>query len=167
MLNWHLLAERRILAAMERGEFDDLPGKGQPLQWEENPFVPPEWQLAFDLLKRAGLAPDWIMCDREIRAGLEALADKRRQQRLWMEARRAAIASMSAEEQRAERARLRQVQEQTWGQMRDSIERLNQKIAEFNLIVPIARLQRRPLDLERERASLQAAWGELEKEDLL
>src|SRR5690606_37251344 len=35
-------AEERILEAMAQGAFDNLPGKGRPLDLRENPFVPPE-----------------------------------------------------------------------------------------------------------------------------
>jgi hypothetical protein len=163
MLNWSLLAERRILAAMERGEFDNLPGQGQPLRWRENPLVPPEWRLAFDLLERAGLAPEWILRDAEIRAEIAALERKRERERLWMEERREALAAMSPEEAAAERERLRRVQKHTLEQVRLQVEKLNRKIADWNLIVPIVWLQRLPLDPGAVEAALQAAWGNLEE----
>jgi hypothetical protein len=165
VLNWHLLAERRILDAMERGEFDDLAGKGKPLEWHDEGFVPLEWRLAFHLLKQADLAPEWIMRDVEIREDLASLEDKRRQGRLWMEERRAVLATMSPEECIAERARLREAQGRTWERTRDFIEKLNQKIADFNLVVPIVWLQRQPVDLAEEQAALRAAWGLLDEEE--
>lgn len=165
MLNWHLLAERRILAAMERGEFDNLPGRGRPLQWQENPLVPPDWRLAFDLLARAGLAPDWIMRQAEIRADLSSLRERYAQERRWMEGRRAALALMSPEEQLQEREHLRRAQARSWQQIRDFIERLNRKIADFNLLVPIVRLQYPLLDPSRELQVLQEAWGTLNTEE--
>ena len=33
-----LVAERKIKDAMEAGEFDNLPGKGEPLDLDKNPF---------------------------------------------------------------------------------------------------------------------------------
>ncbi|MGB9723283.1 MAG: DnaJ family domain-containing protein [Chloroflexia bacterium] len=165
MLNWHLLAERRILAAMERGEFDNLPGHGRPLQWRENPLVPPDWRLAFDLLERAGLAPDWIMRQAEIRTDLLALQERYAQERRWMEERRAALATMPPEERRQEQRRLRQAQARSWQQIREFIERLNRKIADFNLLVPIVRLQYSPLNLTEALEALRAAWGTLDTEE--
>ncbi len=165
MLNWHLLAERRILAAMERGEFDNLPGRGRPLQWRENPLVPPDWRLAFDLLARAGLAPEWIMRQAEIRADLSALRERYAQERCWMEERRVILAAMPPEEQLQEQEYLRQAQARSWQQIRDLIQRLNRKIADFNLLVPIVRLQYPPLDLAEEYKRLQAAWGTLDTEE--
>ena len=37
---------KQIEAAMERGEFTNLPGKGKPLKLDTNPFLTrkPEWQ---------------------------------------------------------------------------------------------------------------------------
>lgn len=165
MLNWNLLVERRILAAMERGEFDHLPGQGQPLAWPENPFVPPDWRLTFHLLEQAGLAPEWIMRDAEIRADLAALEGRRERERLWMEERRAALADMFPAARAAERVRLRQVQECTWERVEQFVARLNRRIADFNLVVPIARLQRRPLDPVREQTALREAWGTLDLEE--
>ncbi|MGC8874775.1 MAG: DUF1992 domain-containing protein [Chloroflexia bacterium] len=163
MLNWSLLAERRILAAMERGEFDNLPGRGEPLRWKENPLVPLDWRLAFDVLERAGLAPEWIMRYAEIRAELAALEQKRERERLWMEERRQTLAAMPPEEAAAERERLQQVQHRTREQLRRQVEKLNRKIADWNLIVPVVWLQRAPLDPDAVERALQAAWGELEE----
>ena len=49
-----IVAEQRIREAMERGEFDDLPGKGRPLDLEEDSGVPEELRMAWKLLKNGG-----------------------------------------------------------------------------------------------------------------
>lgn len=51
------LVERRIQAAMARGEFDHLPGAGRPLAFDDDPLVPEELRVAFRLLKNAGFVP--------------------------------------------------------------------------------------------------------------
>ena len=51
------LVERRIRAAMARGEFDDLPGAGRPLALDDDPLVPEELRVACRLLKSAGVLP--------------------------------------------------------------------------------------------------------------
>ena len=67
------LAEERIEEARRRGEFDDLPGQGRPLQLEEdNPFVPEELRTALRLLKNAGFIPPEVALRREI-GSVEAL----------------------------------------------------------------------------------------------
>ena len=48
------IAEQRIREAMERGEFDDLPMKGQPLRLDEDANVPDELRMAYKLLKNGG-----------------------------------------------------------------------------------------------------------------
>ena len=51
------LVERRIVAAIARGEFDDLPGAGRPLVLDDDPLVPEELRVAHRLLKNAGYVP--------------------------------------------------------------------------------------------------------------
>jgi hypothetical protein len=44
------LAERRILDAIQAGIFDDLPGKGRPLDLDDDSHVPPELRIAYRVL---------------------------------------------------------------------------------------------------------------------
>ena len=68
--------EEHIRKAMEEGQFDNLPGKGKPLQLQENPHEDPEWRLAYKMLKDGGFSLPWIETRREIEEALErALAD--------------------------------------------------------------------------------------------
>ncbi|HEY8540610.1 MAG TPA: DnaJ family domain-containing protein [Steroidobacteraceae bacterium] len=60
------LAEQRILAAMERGEFDNLPGAGKPLDLDDDANVPPELRVAYRILKNAGFVPPEVELRREI-----------------------------------------------------------------------------------------------------
>jgi hypothetical protein len=61
------IAERRILEAMARGDFDGLPGKGKPLHLEEDdPMVPEELRLAYKVLKNAGCLPPELELHKEI-----------------------------------------------------------------------------------------------------
>ena len=57
MLALELIAERKIADAVENGDFDDLPGRGRPLDLEEDPLVPAELRMAYRILKNAGFAP--------------------------------------------------------------------------------------------------------------
>src|SRR5262245_27425135 len=54
------LVGRKIAEAVARGDFDNLPLQGKPLDLTENPYVPPEWRLAFKVLKDNGLAPEFV-----------------------------------------------------------------------------------------------------------
>lgn len=77
------LVERRIQEAMERGEFDALPGAGKPIEGLDRPYDPGWWAKAWvrrerladevRTLRRAALAED-----RRLRAAGEAgEADRR------------------------------------------------------------------------------------------
>ena len=61
------IAERRIQEAIERGEFDDLPGKGKPLDLgDDDRTVPAELRMAYRILKNAGLLPPDVELHKEI-----------------------------------------------------------------------------------------------------
>jgi DnaJ homologue, subfamily C, member 28, conserved domain len=72
--SWEGHVDRMIREATERGEFDDLPGAGKPLDLEENPFAG-EWQSAFRIARNAGAAHLWVELDREIAADSGALRE--------------------------------------------------------------------------------------------
>jgi hypothetical protein len=61
------IAEQRIREAMERGEFDDLPGQGEPLDLEDDSRVPEDLRLAYKLLKNADCLPPELTLKKEIR----------------------------------------------------------------------------------------------------
>ena len=53
------IAERRIEEAMQKGEFDNLPGQGKPLELEDLSTVPEELRMAYKILRNAGcLTPE-------------------------------------------------------------------------------------------------------------
>ncbi|MGI9166003.1 MAG: DUF1992 domain-containing protein [Pyrinomonadaceae bacterium] len=60
--------EKSIREAIEAGEFDNLPGKGQPLDLKENPFEDPDLRMVHKLLRDAGFAPAWIEERKDIEA---------------------------------------------------------------------------------------------------
>ena len=50
-------AERHITDAQTKGEFDNLPGSGEPLALDDDSHVPPELRTGYRLLKNAGCLP--------------------------------------------------------------------------------------------------------------
>jgi hypothetical protein len=66
MLEFDKIAERRILEAIGRGEFDDLPGKGRPLDLDDDTLIPAEMRLAFRILRNAGYVPEEVTLRRQI-----------------------------------------------------------------------------------------------------
>ncbi|MEW6570147.1 MAG: DnaJ family domain-containing protein [Nitrospirota bacterium] len=63
---FHKIAERRIIEAIENGEFDDLQGKGKPLRFEDETFIPEDLRMAYRVLKNAGCIPPEIEMRNEI-----------------------------------------------------------------------------------------------------
>jgi hypothetical protein len=68
------IADERIREAMERGEFDDLPGKGKPLQLEDDGHIPPDLRIAHKILKNADCLPPELELRKEIRTTEALLA---------------------------------------------------------------------------------------------
>jgi len=54
---YETLIEQRIREATARGEFDDLPGAGEPMQLDDDLLVPEEVRVAHRILKNAGYVP--------------------------------------------------------------------------------------------------------------
>ena len=67
------LAEQRIAEAIANGELDELPGKGRPLELDDDALVPEDLRLAYRILKNAGFVPPEVQTLNEI-AELERLA---------------------------------------------------------------------------------------------
>jgi hypothetical protein len=66
------LAEQHIREADARGELSNLPGAGQPLALDDDPFVPSELRMAYRIPKNAGMVPPEVEALRDI-ADLERL----------------------------------------------------------------------------------------------
>lgn len=66
-------AERHILDAQTKGEFDDLPGRGEPLALDDDLHVPPELRAGYRLLKNAGCLPPELEQRREAVALVDLL----------------------------------------------------------------------------------------------
>jgi hypothetical protein len=62
------LAEQKLAEAVSRGELDDLPGQGRPLDLEDDPLVPEDLRLAYRILKNAGFVPAEVQQINEIGA---------------------------------------------------------------------------------------------------
>ena len=60
------IAEKRIEEAQAKGEFDDLPGRGRPLELEDMSHVPEELRMAYKILRNAGCLPPELAERKEI-----------------------------------------------------------------------------------------------------
>jgi DnaJ family protein C protein 28 len=139
--NWESWIDQQIREAQERGEFDDLPGKGQPLDLAPNPYAQDQ-ELAFKVLKYAGYAPEWIELDKAIREKAKMARASLVRKWEWYTTKLDELAGRTDSWARAERQRV----EASWSQAVDlfeeQMEAINNEIAELNLQVPSLRFQR-------------------------
>ena len=131
---WESLIERQLREAMDEGKFDDLPFQGERIPIDDEAG---DWALAFHVLRNAGAAPPWIEADKRVRTLLD---------RLDALVARAARSPGSAAARRRDRATLVGL-----------VSEANAAIAHLNAEAPTDRQHRRPLDLGRELARLDAA----------
>lgn len=138
--------ERLIGEAIERGEFDDLPGEGRPLPgMGESAGV---WELTAKLLRAQGFSLPWIELSKEIDADLERARAKLAGRWRWYG---------GGNLNRAGWARATQA-------FAHRLDEINAKIRSYNLIAPLSRFQRTPLDLADELARLDADEGQADVE---
>ena len=60
MVNFDRAIEQIIQNTIARGEFDNLAGKGKPLNLNENQLVDRDWRMACSLLEQHGYALPWM-----------------------------------------------------------------------------------------------------------
>lgn len=85
MLAFEKIAQNLIQEAIERGEFDNLSNKGQPLNLDEYFATPEEFRLGHSVLKNAKVVPTEIELLGEVgrlNEQIAACADKAEKQQL-------------------------------------------------------------------------------------
>jgi DnaJ family protein C protein 28 len=134
MDKWESLVDRLVRESMERGEFDNLPGSGRPIDLRENPFEDPDLRTVHRLMHNAGFAPAWI----EERKDIDA------------EARRASDTLIRARRIYGAQGRIRSSLEwqRAVAEFRETIDQLNQRIRIYNLKAPAVAFHRKVVDLE-------------------
>jgi hypothetical protein len=60
------IVEQRIKESLEKGEFDNLPGKGEPLVLEDDSHIPEDLRIAYKILKNADCLPPEVQERKEI-----------------------------------------------------------------------------------------------------
>ncbi|NLG99035.1 MAG: DUF1992 domain-containing protein [Chloroflexi bacterium] len=126
--------DKIIREAQKVGAFDNLPGKGRPIQWEDESGVPEEMRLANRLLKNNGFAPDWIEMGRQLDAEYRLLREELEQAR----ERRAAGRLSQSEWEQAARA------------VADKIRALNRRVIGYNIRTPHEHFHKRPYPIDPE-----------------
>ena len=67
MFAFQKIVEKRIKDAQERGDFEDLPGHGEPINIEDDSHIPEEMRLTYKILKNADCLPPELQLRKEIR----------------------------------------------------------------------------------------------------
>lgn len=129
------LTEKKLREAIENGEFDNLPGKGEPIDLQENPFEDPDLRVVHRLLRNAGFAPAWIEERKDIDAELELA--RKTLVRAWALFGEGGRSVSEVEWQRSTR------------EFREKCAALNERIKLYNLKAPAAVFHRRHLEVDR------------------
>lgn len=140
MKHWESLIDRKIREAMDEGEFENLSGKGEPIDLTENPFEDPDWRLAHRMLRNAGFAPAWIEERKDIEA--EIVNARTTLARVWMVLQKA----RHTEHSRSAEVRWLKALED----FRAKSAELNRRIETWNLKAPAVGVHRSRIDFDRE-----------------
>ena len=133
--------DEQIRQAMERGEFDNLPGKGQPLDLSQNPFEDPTWGMAYRMLKSSGHTLPWIEARQGIENDIKAACQSLVQTWCWRQ---------SALEDKQIPNLIEGEWQRALAAFRQKVSELNRKIFDYNLEAPSDQFKLRMIDPERE-----------------
>ena len=151
--DWEKWVDQQIREAQERGAFDNLPGRGKPIDLTPNPYAQGQ-ELSFKILKDAGFAPEWIELDKAIRNKLQRARAVILRQWQWREVRLSELSGRSDSWSRAEQSRAEAGWQDAIAAFGLELDEINRLIGELNLKVPSSRFQRSILDAGRELADL-------------
>ncbi|NXD76871.1 DJC28 protein, partial [Halcyon senegalensis] len=142
------LVEDLIQESMAKGDFDNLSGKGKPLQkFSDCPHIDPMTHNLNRILIDNGYQPEWILMQKEIRETIEQL-------------RKSVVASRSKLGEPMTPYRQKQ-----WSriceQFTEDIKKLNKRVDNFNLVVPILSRQMVHFSAEKEIVRAQKTYEAL------
>jgi DnaJ family protein C protein 28 len=141
--------EELLRKAIEEGKFDNLPGKGKPLNLEQSNPHASDWELAYHILKEGGYTLPWIESLQEIEKDLETARKELKRAWKWH------VIYLSAEVPEEKIiGEWKRAQEAFTNKLDD----LNNRIRQCNLQVPYARFQRPLLDSEQEIDKVISNW---------
>nr|XP_016470728.1 PREDICTED: dnaJ homolog subfamily C member 28-like isoform X1 [Nicotiana tabacum] len=105
----------------DQGQFENLPGKGKPLDLNTNPHADPAEDTLYRILSRNKCAPEWVELNKEIRSNVVD----------W----RSALKKAWTHKDSVGDSKWIEASESLKLQMRD----INNKVFRYNLIVPFGR----------------------------
>ncbi|XP_010288792.1 PREDICTED: dnaJ homolog subfamily C member 28 [Phaethon lepturus] len=142
------LVEDLIQESMAKGDFDNLSGKGKPLQkFSHCPHVDPMTHNLNRILIDNGYQPEWILMQKEIRETIEQL-------RKSIVASRSKLAGPMTPYRQKQWNRICE-------QFIEDIRKLNKRIDNFNLVVPILSRQMVHFNADKEIVRAQKTYEAL------
>lgn len=141
---WRL--DKEFDRANREGQFDDLPGKGKPIDWEDwnNPFVKPEDQIVNIILKNAGYAPEWVAQRREIVELTDGARSNLARSWAWVK-RHGGVSD----------ARAAREWDRALGVFRREVNEINGRVRDHNLMLPPGLMALSMLEVEAEIGRIQ------------
>lgn len=154
-LDFARIAERQIEEAMEEGLFDNLPGRGKPLELDDTP-------AHIRLLKNAGVLPDWVQLDQEIvRAQAECAQTWARLEKEYRRRRAKADAAPAGAVREKARRDFADWHARTREAYLRALKRVNSDIVKLSLIAPSILRAHIPYRMAEEQARFDAAFPPL------
>jgi hypothetical protein len=126
--------ERMIDEAQKKGVFDDLPGKGKPLQLGKNRHAG-ERALAFNLLQNNNYTLPWIAARQEILSAVYTFRGELAES--WIAYQHELDAATGDEELQQASERWQAEKDRLLAELRE----INQTISALNLTIPVERLE--------------------------
>ncbi|KAM4044808.1 dnaJ homolog subfamily C member 28 [Anomaloglossus baeobatrachus] len=139
------LVEDLIQESMAKGDFDNLSGKGKPItKFSSCPHIDPMTHNLNRILIENGYQPEWIVLQKEIRETI----DKLRQD---LVASRKKLGDPMTSRQETQWTEIRET-------FREDITKLNKRINDFNLVVPLMSRQMVHFKVEKEISRAEQAF---------
>ncbi|XP_054982283.1 dnaJ homolog subfamily C member 28 [Sorex araneus] len=144
------LVEDLIQESMAKGDFDNLSGKGKPLKkFSGCSYVDPMTHNLNRILIDNGYQPEWILMQKEIKDTIDEL------RRAILVSRKKLGNPMTPTEQKQ--------WDQVCEEFQEDIKKLNKRINDFNLIVPLLTRQKVHFNAQKEIARAQETYEALMK----
>jgi hypothetical protein len=149
MDQWESQIEKAIREALANA--DTLPGVGKPLQWDEDPNVPSDMQMAYRIMRQNNFAPAWIMQGKELEEVRQSLLQNLGR---GVRAYRGALADAARKADPAQRASAELRAQSAFNLMQqklgEAFQTYNRSITTYNLKLPPGIAHRTYLDLQEE-----------------
>lgn len=127
--------------AQSQGKFDNLPGKGKPLNFDTRPDDHAAGVFN-DVLKDNNVVPEWVALAQEIDRSYQALFQQAVQSAQWVQQGLATLGGRKDLPAQQERDFLLAQKRQARDRLTTGLTELNSKIIEYNLKAPNIALQR-------------------------